>query len=206
MRCAGVALVVCWVLSGCSDSQGGAQSGPASGGTGGELGTRFEGIYTFDELTRNQNDCTPGMESLRDVIDDSHLVAQRGVLQGFPMVTLASCAGPTACRDLATLLVESPTAGTGLTYVFMTAGPDDTLLGRAVHYGVNDGTQCSSAGVEEQVLGRVGNVLTLEQRAHLTTYPVDANGECTHSAASMHGVDAPCSSLRILTGTFVEPL
>ncbi|HEX2882322.1 MAG TPA: hypothetical protein VHO25_22535 [Polyangiaceae bacterium] len=193
---------------GTQDNGGGGASGNASGagGASGDLGTEFVGIYSLDEFTQNAAACTPGTDSLRDLLGDTHLVIQRGSIQGYPVVTLASCAGTAACRELAPQLVTMPSAGNGLTHLFMRAEADGTLLGETIHYGTNSGTQCSDAGVEHQVLNLQGAALALELRAHLTSYPVDSDGACTLNAATTHASEAPCSRLRILTGTFVEPL
>ena len=192
-----------------SDSQreaGGAGTGGGSGADAGAaaFGERFEGMYTLDTITQNDGSCTAGGESLRDVIDDSHLVAKRCSLASSPCLALASCSGLDACRDLANTLVGNPTAGDSLNYVFV-ANDGETVTGTAVYPGTSDGGVCRDGGIEQQTLMLDGAMLTVELRGHLSDYPVE-NGTCSLGAARQHGSASECTRLRVITGTLAEPL
>lgn len=188
-----------------SAGSGGSSGGSAGGGGSAAFGERFEGIYTLDEITFNEGSCNPGGESLRDVIDDTHLVGTACSWPVEPCFAVASCAGPDACRSLATMLVQDPTAGDGLNYPFVAAGAGDTLTGTAIHPGTTDGTTCFRGGTEEWTLALEGTALTIELRGHLSDYPAEG-GTCSLSAAVEQGQITECTRLTVVTGTRVGPL
>jgi len=196
--------LVVGIVCGCGDAEEAGGGDPAPNDTG-SIGVELEGIYTLDTITENDGSCEPGGESLRDVVADSHLVAKRGAVQNSAYLALASCAGPAACRELATLLGTSLSAGDGLKYAFFAAGPENTLTGSSTYPGTYNGTSCIDGGNEKSTLARVGTALTVEQRGHLGDYPADS-GVCTISAATTQAASLPCTRLRVVTGTFAEPL
>jgi hypothetical protein len=182
---------------------GGSPAGDTTSGT--SFGQQFEGIYTFDTFDEVSDACSGVGTNQREVIDDSHLVAVRTSIAGGTYLVLASCEGLSACRDLSTQLAQSPTAGAGLTFVFIGQSAAGELTGSQVYYGTLDAGTCVQGGTEETTLTLNDGLLTLEARAHLGDYPA-VDGECSINAATDFGQTAPCNRLRTLQGTFVEAL
>jgi hypothetical protein len=196
--------------AGSGPDVGGSAGAAGAGGEGGagRLGEGVEGIYTLDDVILNTGTCDPGGTNVRSAYDATHVVVRRTTVATTtgdrPALVVTGCAGLAACRALGATLVDDSTTFELSPYsLFITEEPDGTFIGTVVFYGTLDATTCRNGGIDRMSLVVDDIALTLETRTQRTDYPA-VNGACSAGPAAEHGAMAPCTQLRVLTGTRVE--
>jgi hypothetical protein len=211
-------LAACGESSGSSGSPGtggagasaGSGGGAGIGGTGGTssmlpVGPEFEGIYTLDAISINENSCDVEGEDARSSITDTHLLMLPTAISGANVLVVQSCAGVDGCRTLAaTLDPQAPVSGS-LRFTF-TRQPGPRLENTWVFLGQLQSGNCIHSGVMVGLLSGSRAAAVIEQRGSFADHPADSEGKCSVADATAAAKGVPCSELRVIDATFVAEI
>jgi hypothetical protein len=176
-------------------------------GGGGESEGDFEsvaedvaGIYSLDEYTRNDQACTPGGESAAG--EHTFAVAFTQKFLGTSLLSILSCESPADCRAR----VTGQGGFVDFSFGVEAVGDDGALTGGGASTGFGQEGTCTGGEVFATVLTLIEGQLRIEKAITLADdYPAD-DGFCTTDGARDAAAGNTCSSMEVLTATFVEEL
>jgi len=176
--------------------------------TGGGVSAQLDGIYALSDITRNDAGCVAEGGSVLTEYSDTHFVICT-VTSPFAYTTVAPCSDVAACHSLVdTIRSHSPFSADWITTLGYT---DDAGLPRGhqvgTGFGTADGTCTERTIVDTNTSQPAAGTVRLESRTYaLPDAPQDSEGFCVAESQEPTPDESACTSLEVITGTFVEAL
>jgi len=179
----------------------------AAGASGADALAALEGIYTIDDVTLNTVDCSAEGPSVKATETAQRFFVEVIAFEVGPdQLAVDGCTDVASCENIAAMARNLSEMGAPWSYTAKALGPNSG--GETLYTSPPSGGMCAGNTIAHATLTSVAaGTLRIEVRTvNVPTYPAQGGTTCNPFDANVAAAGAPCSRLKVITGTYEQAL